>query len=316
MACPHRPDTVLPLPGRAYVHDARRLRQLFEDDKIDVEQFLKEHGHSLLRSPEARFANQTQTYALGSIVIEQYWEFLQGTNVRHVLLAHAAKYKGAPHKERVLGFLRTQIALLDRIRDLFLNQMKATRAKDEPMSKELTLLICFLAVGILRHFPSQKLPVPSMGDLVTMLARIAGIAPTVYKRDRGRDLSTEELFSLLRHPYLLRLIASVMANDRRSMYPLMAKLEADPKKDLNDLGESYNPDCFEIKDENGSLSLRLKPSIIEEHRAHYEKAERRRLKRGKPPRRVLGCPALYTGKLKEIYDWILDNFEQWYVETT
>ena len=111
---------------------------------------------------------------------------------------------------------------------------------------------------------------------------------------------------------MLRLCVEIMYNDRKSTHPLFAKLEGAKRGDLNDVNRKFGTQFFEIHEEDGTRSLRIKPAVMAEYCSHYAKAALRRKKRNKPAPRVLGCPALYTGQFRDMYEWVCKHFEDWY----
>jgi len=314
MSYPNAGASLRRLPGRQYVDSARQLRQEFLAGRVDTEAFLKAYAYHRPKTKAERFQNQVQSYATASLVIEQFWEYLHEQPFERLLMQFAERYRGKTHTNRVQGFNLCFLGALDAIRNLYVDQAKKRKA-GEPITPEYEKLVCFFAVARRRHQKLGGLPFPSMADLVTMTARMAQVAPAVFKRDTGRELPQEGLFCLLRHPYLLRLYVEIMANDRPSTHPLFARLEGAQKSDLNNLSLCFDPDCFEIYQRGGLMCMQLRAEVVQKHLAYYKKAADRRAKRGKPAPQVLGCPALYTGKLTEMHTWVRELFERWYAAT-
>lgn len=299
------------IPGRVYDQAPRKLRQAFLDGAVDPESFLKENAWRYPRTAHARFDNQVKSYATASLVIDMYWELVKKQPV-DLMLAHVKKkHGGGTHQEKIRSFSVILLALLKAMQNKVLDEAKE-RHTQKSSSPEDHILMCFFAVATKRHMHLKGLPFPSMADLVVFFARLVGVVPAVFLRDVGRPIEQHELFAIARHPSMLRLCVDVMSNDRRSTYPLFAKFEGKRRGNLNDVDRTYAPDHFEIALDRGRRYLRVKAEVIASHIAHYERADRRRKKRGKEGPRVLGCPALYTGTFREMYEWLCDRFEYWY----
>lgn len=151
-----------------------------------------------------------------------------------------------------------------------------------------------------------------MSDLIVMFGRMMGVAPVVFRRDAGRAPSEEELFGLFRHPSIMRFFLEIMSNGREATLPLIAKLEGFPKANLDDLNREFGAEFFEVRRESGVRILRIKPSVVLEHRAQIAQATDEILRQGKNLPRAMDCPVLYTGKFKEMYAWVCQCFEAWY----
>ena len=167
----------------------------------------------------------------------------------------------------------------------------------------------FLAFGLctMKYKPETKgVPVPSMNDLVVLFARMAFVAPQVFERDVGRAPSQEEVFGLLRSSFVLGFFTELMANNREAVFPLISTFEQVPCGSLDNLEHRFGPQFFRIERVVGKQMLKVKEEIVQEYRARLENDLE-----NKDPGRTLGCPALYTGKFREIFYWVCDSFEAW-----
>ncbi|MEJ0053345.1 MAG: hypothetical protein WDN10_01270 [bacterium] len=316
MPCPHA-SRLGRLPGRQYATIARQLSDDFLSGRISPEEFLKQNSLAVPKSAEARFRIRTQGYALASLVIEHFWMYLQtqAKPIEQVLRQFAELHRGQSHTERAQGFAQYFNVLLQLLHNQYVEEHRANRSRGGARSLEHDWLVVYMTVGRVQHRKFKRLPMPSMADLVMMLARIAEVAPVVFLRDTGRPLLQQELFELLEHPSLLQLFVDIMMNDRSSTHPLITRLEGTKKLDLNNPHQSFSRDCFEICSCNDAFTLRIKPEIIERHRLHYLKAAKKRDKRQKLHPQVLGCPVLYTGKFADMHYWVIERFRQWYIDS-
>lgn len=304
------------LPGRIYDQRPRHVRQALLSGEISAEQFIGENMTGLPKTRAARFENKVKSYATASIVINRYWEYVQAQPIGPIMAKMKPQYSVAQHDERVKNFLKVMLLLLDKTRDRFIDEAGERHKAGGEMSEEDLLLLCFFAVARKRHRHLRGVPFPSMNDLIVFFGRLAQVAPAVFRRDAGREIAPQELFGLLRHPYMLKLCTELMSNDRKSTHPLFARLEGASKADLNDVNRTFDPSCFEIFEERGIQSLRIKSDIMAAHCSHYAKAAQRRKKRKKDSPRVLGCPVLYTGEFRNMYEWLCELFENWYLPAT
>jgi hypothetical protein len=321
MVCPYESALLGDLPGKQSDDSARKLRRSFIAEEVDVNDFLKKNGYGFLRTKDARRINQVQTYATASIVIEQIWEHIKNLPVEKLHEELKQKYGSPLHEYRTLNFIDVHLGLLEAIKRQVVAEA-FDRHEKKIKKKEDDLLICFFAVGSRRSktFRAPKhlkqglngLSFPSMADLVTIFGRIAHIAPTVFRRDLGREPSEEELFALLRQPYFMRLFVDMMKCDRKTLFPLLTLLEGSKRLDLNDTGRTFTADCFMVSTMKGDHVLHLRPEVIAGFRSALERAAHRRARRGKSTLGMLGCPALYTGKFREMSDWVIRCFEHWY----
>lgn len=310
MTCPHAESSLMRLPGRTTDTSARRLRDQFIANEIDSEEFLATNAYRYPRTSAARFENQIQAYATASIVIDNFWDYLQRQPVREMMAKlHETRGSGSFH-ERLHTFSTYCDAIIGLFQKRFVEHLRAKYTAGERTGAFVSY-ICFAAVARRRHRGLKGVPFPSMKDLPTLLVRIAGVIPVVFERDIGRAATRDEIHAVLAHPSLLRLFIEIMMNDRKAMHPLLGRLEISQKIDLNNLNGSYDPQYFSIEEKSGTYFLRLSSRIVEQHRRKHEKAAARRLRRGQGLRPALGCPALYTGQFREMYAWTLELLVPW-----
>jgi hypothetical protein len=298
------------LPGRSSDNSARILREQFLAGEVNIDKFLKANAWTFPRTRDARFANQVQSYATASIVIEQFWEYLKAQPVPGFMAHLRENCDSDSYDERIHAFSRYCDGVIGILQNRFIDETRKQH-KEKESGEAFELQLCFFSVARKRYPKLKGLPFPSSKDLVTLLARMAGVAPKVFARDMGREATREELLALLRHPSILRFFVELMSNDRKATHPLLAMFEGQDKGNLNDLGRDFDPQFFEIQVSGESMSLRIQQSVVDEHRFRHSKAAARRTKRKQPPRPVLGCPALYTGQIREMYDWTLSLMESW-----
>lgn len=306
----YTPGDLTRLPGRHYDPSARNLRELFVSESIDIDDFLKKNAFSFPRTHLDRYQNQVNSYATASLVIEEFWDFVKETSVTVIMAELARRHASGSHTERVAAFSVSCGAVLDMFRNKF-SEMEKSRRDAENRTHADNLRICFYAVARMRHRHLKGLPFPSQRDLVVLVTRMAEVLPRVFERDVGRPITREEVFELLRHPSLLRFFVELARNDRCSTYPLFALLETTGKPDLKNPRGTFRAEHFVIHEQDGERSIRLHPETAHWYRKRHERAEARQKRRGKPPRSVLGCPALYTGKFREMHEWTIALLEPW-----
>jgi hypothetical protein len=312
MACPHQNGSLMRLPGIEYDDSARAMRAKLLAEGLKVDALFASGVWKRPRTKAARFENQVQSYALESIVIELYWTYLKTQPSRKMMAIGKQNLDAAskPYEERILTFSQACSALITMLQNRFVDLTKSRNA-DGTRSREDEAMLCLFTVVRHRHQHLKCLPFPSMKDLVTLLARVAGVVPKVFERDMGRTPRREEIIALVRHPSILRFFVEIMSNDRKSVEPLLALFEGQKKSNLNDLTRVFVPEHFEIHECGGSRTLRVKPLVIEKHRMRHLKIEKRRKKRGNAPPKVLSCPALYAGLFREMFGWTADLLEDW-----
>ncbi len=321
MDCPHKAAVLGRIPGRQTEDSARQLRRAFLAGEVDINDFLKKNGYGYLRTKVARRTNQVQMYATASIVIEHIWDRIKDLPVDTLFDGLKVKYGSPSHEVRSLNFIEVHLGLLEAIKRQVVAEA-FDRYKKGAKTKEDAILICMFAVGskrsktfrVPKHLKQRLngLSFPSMADLVTLFGRIAHIAPTVFKRDIGREPTQEELFALLRQPYVMRLFVDMMTCDRPSLQPLLATLEGTERMDLNDTGRTFTAECFAVSIVEGRPVLHVRPEVVAGFRGAFEKANRRRTKSGKVSPEMLGCPALYSGKFRDMFNWVAACYEHWH----
>lgn len=298
----------LRLPGRRYDHSARLLREQFLADEIDIEQFLKNNAFHLPRTNEARYLNQIHSYATASLVIEQFWNYLKQCPIDENMEKLRENYGHLPYTERLQAFDRLLCKVINIYRDRFMAEMQ-TRSKQEDKGAVFTFVLCFVSVARMRHRKLKGRRFPSPNDLISIIARLAEVARPVYERTVGRVASSHEVAALVGHPSLIRFCVGLAINDRAAMHPLTARLMG--KSKLKSMSDMFQPEFFEIGQVNDEHILRVKQEVLEDHFKRHEKAAARRMRRHQPPRPSLGCPALYTGEFRNMYEWTVSLIEPW-----
>jgi hypothetical protein len=302
------------LPGRVRDSSARKLRTRFLSGSVDLDAFLKENAFHLPKTAAGRYDLQAKVYGVGSIVIDHFWGYLQDQPVRLIMEQMLEPRRSLSFDERLQEFPICLNGVINLFRDRFTTEARASPGagkEDSPFS----MLVCYAALMVQRsrHLRLERTGVafPSMADLPTLLARMARVAPLLFRRDVGREPNRDELHALLAHPNTLRMFLAIMVNDRKATYPLFRLFESKGKINLNDLRGRFVPDGFTLHRDGDARWISIQPEMLASHRALHEKAARRRLKRDQPPRPALGCPVLYTGKFRNMYDWTLELMERW-----
>jgi hypothetical protein len=310
MASTNTVGSLTRLPGRTSDNSARALREQFLAGDIDIDNFLRANGYRFPKTSAERFANQVQTYATASIVIDQFWTYLKAEPVAAVMAQLRKNCDSDSYDECIHAFSRYCDGVISMFQKRFIDDTRR-QYKKKKHTKAFEQQLCFFSVSRKRYPKLKGLPFPSSKDLVTLLVRMAGVAPKVFARDIGREATRDELLAILRHPSILRFFTEIMSNDRKATYPLFALFEGQNKGNLNDLDRDFDPQFFEIQVSGEILSLRLKQSVVNDHVCRHTKAAKRRAERNQPPRPVLECPALYTGHIGEMYNWTLSLLESW-----
>lgn len=308
MPCPYQ--SLVRLPGQIFDGSARELHVRFA--AVSDDEAREAVAEALARNaPRAdTLAIQRDRYALSGFVIQAFWRFVQRKPYERAFSVIRRDFRGATHQEKVWKFSLDFLLLLEELRKNFFDEYEGSLETMEPMPSELSLQVLFQLAG--KELDSDGgLAFPSMADLVVMFSRIAGVIPEVFERDLGHEPTEAELLAVLRHSSMKHFFAEIMTNSRATTYPLLDKLEQVPKGDLNVIERTFAPEFFEIVSDKGP-HLRLKPSFIATHRAEMEQAATERAALGEPEPRAFGCPALYTGKFREMYDWVSRCFERWY----
>lgn len=310
MPCPFDHKTLRRLPGQDHDQSARAERQRILGGADNLEMLLKEakgkNAHGI----------RVSTYAGASVVIDHYWPFIVETErrLRPFSGNFKAQYAGAPHEKQVSAFMAYLHVVANQARDNYSNALKERVSKGPIDNDADRVAIYFMEVGRKRHRKLGGLPMPSPDDLTTVFGRMVQIAPAVFERDMGRAPSQEELFALFRHPSVMRFFIDMMSNSRELMYPLFATMEGTKRQNLNDSKRRFNPERFEVATVGNTQVFRLKASVLEEMHRRCTEMQARRAKRGSKAPVALGCPALYTGKFREMYEWTLLCFEDWMAE--
>ena len=298
------------LPGRISDSSARTLREQFLANEVNTDEFLQTYAWHFPKTHAARFLNQVQSYAVGSLVIDHFWEYLKEHSIQEGMIEIAKKYGDGSYQERIHTFSRCLDGVLGIFQNRYIEELRAMHTIEKPYAAFVHYL-CYASITRRRHLHLKGLPFPSMKDLPTMLVRMTGIIPEVFARDMGRSADRTEILAILRHPSILHLFVQFMSNDRKAAHPLFRSLETTGKIDLNNLRGSFDSACFEMHEKDGIYSIHLKPSIIQAHRKKHERAALRRTRRGQPPRPTLACPALYTGQFRDMYMWTVGLLEPW-----
>lgn len=293
------------LPGQTVSNAARHLRQQLQESTVTPEQLLQEQ-EARGEADTASFAHRTAVYATASLIIDQYWAYTQ----KQPLPPEVARVKELAREMSLEGRIRAftlgYLVLLKGTQEGYVGDVKQRVTVDKQMSEEDQSFLAFGMLSRSRH-GSEAVPMVSMADLVVMFGRAAEVAPSVFRRDIGRTPSTGELVAMLRRPHLMRLFVEMMSNGRDAVYPLFAMLEGETQPDLDDTSRTFKAECFEVREEQGGYSLRLREGLAAAYRSARPPTPPHRL-RGEEP---LGCPALYTGKFREMYEWICDGLEAW-----
>lgn len=125
----------------------------------------------------------------------------------------------------------------------------------------------------------------------------------------GREVSRSELGEMIKHPRFVRFVASIGYASAYLEIALLRKASKPGMRDANRfdlLPEELNPDCFELgMGDDGTPFLRIKPTVLAEMKAHYEK-----LLAGATDK-TSQCPA---GFVKGENASVIQEFIEWLVE--
>lgn len=291
------------LPGQEADSAARDRRKQLRD--LDLSQ--KELEEMLLPATiDLEGAERTaESYALSSFVIEALWEHIQEQAAHSpVTLESPPGLEGESVSKRFVGAMSAQ---LNTYRDSFVEGVKASLKSDAEPTKEDLLTIRYMKLMV---ESTGKIGVPSMQDLVTIVGRVADVVPKVYARDLQKQASEEDVFRAIAHPSLKRLCMEMMSNSRPLLAVVFDRMESDPSKNLDDPTGEFDPSFFEVAiADNGSEYVRFRPAVIQSMRDTFEKVAIMRAESGKELPKTLVCPALYTGKFVEMYDWVEAEYE-------
>jgi hypothetical protein len=309
MTCPHKTEGLRQLPGKKYDDSARVLRQQFLDDKVDLEKFVGDYANHFPRTSDERFAYQIRAYGLAAVVITNFWSYMKAQPIAELLVYMKEKFYGTSYDEQVSNFFLCCNAIIGQYQNKYIKDVR--KEKDGVRSKDFDSFLCFAGVARQRRKKMGGVPFPSTKDLTAMVTRMAHVIPLVFERDMGRPPDKREIFALLRHPSVGRFFIDIMMNDRPSTHPFIHMLEGNIPHSLNESKGRFDPKYFELDRCEDVLFIRLRSDVVAEHRARFIRADKRRLKRKKPLKPVLGCPVLYTGLFKEKYDWMINLLEGW-----
>lgn len=305
MGCPYH--GLARLPGQAFESAGREMRRTLQDAAFDIESVLTHISSQNMRTKAGRQAVQAASYGAASLVIDHYWKFLKEQPIKERLTALRRVSKASSHAESVCELQGVLLTLFTEMRDQFA-QLLSVRMKSSPsqISRKDELFLVFASATQRRTPARRTLPFPQISDLSSLLGRMVGIAPATFLRDVGRAPTHAELCSLLREPAVFRFFVEVMTNKRETVLPLLAWLEGQTSCNLDDPERRFNPNHFEVVHERGAHALRLKANIAITYREILAQNAK-----GKVAQVAMGCPVLYGGKFKEMYDWMLDLYLDW-----
>ena len=309
MACPYH--SLARLPGQIIDDSARTLRRALEENLADPEQLLREHTARIKDASADSTALQAEAYAGASFVIEQFWSFIQRQNTKEVFTLLRKNHPRATHRENVTKFMAYFLILLTQMRDRFVEEARARMKAEAETGKDDALLLLFFSAAQKRYPDLGRLPFPQISDLVVMFGRMVELAPAVGERDIGRPPSQEELFRLFRNPSVIQFFLEVMSNSREAVLPLIALLEGNLEADLNDLDRVFRPQLFEVQRKGEAFVLGLTPEIRARYHRDITNALARAARQGERQPHAMGCPVLYSGIFKELYNWVRTSYEEW-----
>lgn len=309
MHCPRKRGELAHLPGQTRSDSARILYAQLKAGEVDPAEFLKVFDMS------GKWAHpvslETLSYASAAVVIDQYWSHIRQFSYEEVLA------RAEPNDERpesyeaqvdefqyfLLHFLRsTQLEYVNNIR---------SRLAEKPRTREDEISFCFFLSAIRLNPSLTALPMVSMADLVVWLGRLAKVAPALFKRDVATHPSFQDVVAALRHPGTLRLTSGLMTNTREMLYPFFAWFEGTKVANLDDVGRCFQSGAFRLISTETGRYFAVTPDVVGTIRSRIEELAP---STGSLPL-AFGCPALYSGKLKEMHEWVLTLFEKWVTAT-
>jgi hypothetical protein len=297
-------QTLASLPGQVFVHTAGLHKRLLASEEE------RESAAKLLNNACLDDIQELRKIANACAIeaIKLYWDFVQNYPVKEVMTSKTSYQDEPPFKRQTRRFAFCLMVTLDDVRRDFFNSVKARhKAGTMTTADELFTISALSYPKVVPEFGNQTLVV-SMHDLVVLFSRFAEVAERTYVRDVGFPITNIELMSLMRHSSVRKLLIAFMTNGRKALMPLIAKLEGAAVPNLDDVNGTFGNEFFEIRELDDAKSLHIKQSVIIDYRAWHEQ------QLGNTTTVSYGCPLLHTGLFNDMYDWVLQQYEQWLTE--
>jgi hypothetical protein len=166
-----------------------------------------------------------------------------------------------------------------------------------------------------KHLQGEQLGVPSFTDLFSIYTRLARVANEKFKEDFGHEPSREEYTHMLTHESFRQIMEQLMMNSRFGLHPVMGLMEGNGiMPNTDDTSRIFTTEFFEIRMVDGKPILAPKEEQIQKYRAAVAIFVQKIKEKGQNAGLVLRCPVIYTGKFKEMVDWLNGEFTHHYLD--
>ncbi|MES2966186.1 MAG: hypothetical protein V4668_00190 [Patescibacteria group bacterium] len=252
-----------------------------------------------------------ESYAFSGLIIEKMWDDLKG---RETTYSNNDSVRIPLTETFWKDFADTYITLAQTTKETLLEEAKIIFAKPkEEWTSDETLVARYFMVQFVNK-DITNLGAPSFIDLISIYTRLAKVAEEKFFETNKREPSRDELVHVLSDSSFQKMMEQLMMNNRQTGVSLFAALEGTATPDTDDTSRSFKTNIFEIYQSDTGPCLRPKEQFMNRYR-HVMKEHLARLKESnKDIQPVLRCPVIYTGKLKEMCDWLLHEFTFQYVD--